>query len=268
MTGQDVSSLAQSGGDSLVTSLVADLAGDGVAVVGAEVDANALDAAQNAAADDLSDIQVVVLDAEPPQGAEALANALADATDGTVLVYTPSTVAAASRSQSDGAVESALQAGSLQDPIAGVGSFAAEFRPGIGVGTILLIAIVIAVPVGVGGRWWERRRRSRQGEVALEDLMVPVLAELDSASSLVLDLDGRTLVAGDGVDLTFRELAADYRDQRNTAATPPVDRVEAEDRLRAARQLTSDLENVRTAVDMAGRPDPDPDPRPDPNPGA
>lgn len=239
----------------LVADLLADLADDGVAVRDAAVDAGALVRARDEAAREVEDIRVVVLDSEPDLGAEALANELVDQTGGTVMVFTPSTVAAASRTVSDAAVESALDAGSLADPVTGVGTFADDLAGGgIGAGTVLLLALLVVVPVAAVGRWWEGRRRRDRERGALEELLVPVRQALDVAGDEVLDLDGQTLVAGDEVDARFRALAAEYRMQRERATAAPGDRDVAAQWRQQAEELVRDLGEVRDAVDRAARP--------------
>lgn len=232
-----------------VDAVTADLADNGVAAEGdqgplaAEVD-------QAAAEHDLK-LSVVVVpgDAGRPELVE-LARQLVSERGGTVLVLSPENAGAAS---ADYPAEVEQAAGQVPggDNAAATGVFVDELTdPGPPWGWLLVAGAVLLVAVGVGGRWWERRRRSRKDATALAAEGKRLRSEVAAMADELLAADRRMPLQDDtALAADFNEIAVEYRELSHAVERDPVRRRDADALSARVRTARDKLERITQTLD-------------------
>lgn len=242
-----------------VAGINADRTADGVAIRGAQVDAESLVAIVADAREHDLQLSVVVLGDNLPGGlpaTEALARELRSGAE-TVLLLTPDWLAADSGELSEQTLNRALDAAEAAgaDDLAAAREFtdAALGRGGVPWGWLAVAGVTLVVVLVAGGRWWEQRRRRQADTAALTTITDRLRAELSRAADAVVTLEPQVALADEPARKRYAEASVAYRKVRQELERPVTSRAHGERIGARLAKIHTMLDEVRDALDRARR---------------
>lgn len=237
-----------------VAAVQAELRADGVAfALGADDgDEGAIAAAIK---DTGLDLSVLVLGEAPTSDEADLAEELRGTDNGTVLVLSPTDYGASSSEFGGSELDRADGELGQGDDAESVRNFAdAVTDEGGGFPWLWLVVGVgaAAVALVIVGRMWEKRRKARADEAALEAEKNQLRRDIDDLGDDIVALDPRVqLIADEEVRTSYAEASAEYSAIRDRLERPVTSRREAKAIAERIAAIKPTLERVEQAADAA-----------------
>lgn len=238
--------------DPNVTAVQEELRADGVAFALGADDGD--EGAISAAIEDTGlDLSVLVLGAKPDTGEPALAEQLRGSDSGTVLVLSPSDYGTSSSEFSDSELDGAsVPEGDNADAVRSFGDSLTDEGGGfpwlwlvVGVGAAAVALVIV-------GRMWEKGRKARADEAALEAEKDQLRRDIDDLGDDIVALDPRVqLIADEEVRTSYAEASAEYSAIRDRLERPVTSRREAKAIAERIAAIKPTLERVEQAADAA-----------------